>query len=290
MARNNERLFRESNQPFLKTGQDLPSISTRQICTPNAALEERVSGQKQSILREVQADRPFRVAGSMHNLSRHTSRRDLHPFLCTRIWWSYLGHGNTHPPRLLLHDLHQRQIELVVEDRSTGHLAQPPRPGNVVEMCVRHHDLCAAKLLSLHHRPNLDQVSTWIHHHRFARRLIAHDRAVALQRTYRKHLMNHRVLQDCKAKAQARRPALESKSRRGNYFFAGTVCVVFSPLRTLWSLVFASSTVRPMEVTMKSTALQVVSFVRRLAAPRGPKAVCDPCPPKAPARSALLPC
>ena len=40
--------------------------------------------------------------------------------------------------------------------------------------------------------------------------------------------------------------------------------------------------VRPMEVSMKMIADQVVSLVRRLAAPRGPKAVvCDPSwPPK----------
>ena len=41
---------------------------------------------------------------------------------------------------------------------------------------------------------------------------------------------------------------------------------------------------------MKMIADQVVSLVSRLAAPRGPNAVCEPWPPKAPARSALLPC
>src|SRR3984957_8011669 len=44
------------------------------------------------------------------------------------------------------------------------------------------------------------------------------------------------------------------------------------------------------EVTMNSAAAHPVIFVRRLAAARGPKAVCDPWPPKVPARSALLPC
>ena len=48
--------------------------------------------------------------------------------------------------------------------------------------------------------------------------------------------------------------------------------------------------VRAMDVSMNMMADQVVSRVRRFAAPRGPKAVCDPWPPKAPARSADLPC
>src|ERR1035437_5055483 len=45
-----------------------------------------------------------------------------------------------------------------------------------------------------------------------------------------------------------------------------------------------------MEVSMKMIADQVVSRVSTLAAARGPKAVCEPWPPKAPARSAERPC
>jgi len=41
--------------------------------------------------------------------------------------------------------------------------------------------------------------------------------------------------------------------------------------------------------SMNMTAHQVVAFERTLAAPRGPKAVWLPAPPKAPARSAALP-
>ena len=43
------------------------------------------------------------------------------------------------------------------------------------------------------------------------------------------------------------------------------------------------------EVIMKRTAAHVVALVRTVAAPRGPKAVCEPIPPKAAATSALLP-
>ena len=43
------------------------------------------------------------------------------------------------------------------------------------------------------------------------------------------------------------------------------------------------------EVTMKSAAATVVAFDKTVAVPRGPKTVCDPMPPKAPARSAAFP-
>ena len=43
------------------------------------------------------------------------------------------------------------------------------------------------------------------------------------------------------------------------------------------------------EVTMNSTADTVVAFDNSVAEPRGPKAVCEPIPPKAPAKSAAFP-
>ena len=43
------------------------------------------------------------------------------------------------------------------------------------------------------------------------------------------------------------------------------------------------------EVTMNTAAAMVVAFERTVAEPRGPKAVCDPIPPNAPAKSAALP-
>ena len=43
------------------------------------------------------------------------------------------------------------------------------------------------------------------------------------------------------------------------------------------------------DVIMKTTADAVVAFESSVAEPRGPKAVCEPMPPKAPARSAAFP-
>jgi len=43
------------------------------------------------------------------------------------------------------------------------------------------------------------------------------------------------------------------------------------------------------DVSMNTAAAIVVALERTVADPRGPKAVCDPMPPNAPARSAALP-
>ena len=44
-----------------------------------------------------------------------------------------------------------------------------------------------------------------------------------------------------------------------------------------------------MDVTMNTMAEIVVAFESKVAEPRGPKAVCEPMPPNAPAKSAALP-
>jgi len=43
------------------------------------------------------------------------------------------------------------------------------------------------------------------------------------------------------------------------------------------------------DVTIKATAEIVVAFDSSVAEPRGPKAVCEPMPPNAPAKSAAFP-
>jgi hypothetical protein len=76
----------------------------------------------------------------------------------------------------------------------------------------------------------------------------------------------------------------------GSYFFTGAVCEG-TPDRTERLVAERDiSTVSEIEVSIKMIADHVVSLVSRFAAPRGPKAVCEPCPPKAPARSEDLPC
>ena len=50
-----------------------------------------------------------------------------------------------------------------------------------------------------------------------------------------------------------------------------------------------ATTESEIDVSMKTIAEIVVAFESSVADPRGPKAVCEPMPPKAPARSAALP-
>ena len=75
---------------------------------------------------------------------------------------------------------------------------------------------------------------------------------------------------------------------------AGALVVVFEPCRSSTGAAdtpaFRVATMESeIDVSMKRIAEIVVAFDSSVADPRGPKAVCEPMPPKAPARSAALP-
>ena len=80
------------------------------------------------------------------------------------------------------------------------------------------------------------------------------------------------------------------KSPTKIYFFAGVDWLGTSDNTERLLLVRDITIVSAIEVSMKMIADHVVSRVNKFAAPRGPNAVCEPCPPNAPARSADLPC
>jgi len=73
--------------------------------------------------------------------------------------------------------------------------------------------------------------------------------------------------------------------------FAGAVLTAFWRSSTLPDAVaFRVARIASVsDVTMNAAAAMVVTLERTVADPRGPKAVCDPIPPNAPARSAALP-
>ncbi len=87
----------------------------------------------------------------------------------------------------------------------------------------------------------------------------------------------------------------------GNYFFAGAGAAGFGAAGAPWvcrrfnsgKLEAPDSRVatidKEIDVTMNKIAEIVVAFESSVAEPRGPNAVWEPCPPKAPAKSAALP-
>jgi hypothetical protein len=76
----------------------------------------------------------------------------------------------------------------------------------------------------------------------------------------------------------------------GGAVFAGAFFVVRSSNTDVPRPAFRVAMIESVnDVTIKATAEIVVAFDSSVAEPRGPKAVCEPMPPNAPAKSAAFP-
>src|SRR5580698_6524189 len=77
----------------------------------------------------------------------------------------------------------------------------------------------------------------------------------------------------------------------GGVVFAGADLVAFCRSKTLPELAAprVAKIASVSDVIIKIAAASVVAFESSVADPRGPKAVCDPIPPNAPAKSAAFP-
>src|ERR1700679_1275525 len=194
------------------------------------------------------------------------------------------------PSGLCIHHCDQWKISLVVNNGSAGDLLQTLGACNMVDVRMGYKDLLHRQLMFRKQQENPRNIISRVQHDGLMRHLIAKDGTVATKQPDREGFTNHRnsVLTP-KAEAQASSLRFADRSEL-RYFFAGVVWLGTSESTERLLLLCDSTTVSAIEVSMKMIAAQVVRRVSRLAAPRGPKAVCEPCPPKAPARSADLPC
>ncbi len=74
-----------------------------------------------------------------------------------------------------------------------------------------------------------------------------------------------------------------------DFFVGADFCCTSSSTVVARPALFDAKTDSESDVTMNSTAEIVVARESKVAEPRGPKAVCDPIPPNAPAKSAAFP-
>jgi len=184
----------------------------------------------------------------------------------------------------------------------------------VVDVSVRDDDLLYLQMMLLDEREDLVKAVSGVDDDRFTARLIADHRTIALQGPDWKDLVNHEdILVDTAVPLAVATMEARKKPSRGESFrcrqsyFAGAGCaggcagaagcdVVCDPFmfdktdpEVVAALRRTAKIESVMEVSINSTADHVVALERAVAAPRGPKAVWLPMPPKAAAMSPLLP-
>lgn len=107
------------------------------------------------------------------------------------VGWSDLGSGDAEPASLLVHDLDQREVELVVEDGSSGEAFELLGSGDVVDVSVGDDDLLEGELVFGQRGDDAGDVVSGIDDDGFAGGLIPEDGAVALKRADNQNFVDH---------------------------------------------------------------------------------------------------
>ena len=90
------------------------------------------------------------------------------------------GSSHADPCGLQVEHLEQGIIILVQQNRSSRSRTQPHRAPHMVDMRMRDNDLLHLQIMLSQQRQDVLNIVARIDHHRFARALVANDRAIAL--------------------------------------------------------------------------------------------------------------
>ncbi len=170
---------------------ELLRIAAGKIGTSYGAGEEGISGEQESLLGKVKADAAFSVTGSVENRAGESCDRDELAIFEFGVGRSDFGRGNAEPSSLDVHHLYQRQVVLVVEDRSSGEFFEVLGSGDVIDVSVGDDDLLYGELMLGKGADDAGDVVAGIDHDGFAGDFVAEDGAVALERADDEDFVDH---------------------------------------------------------------------------------------------------
>ena len=170
---------------------DLPGVAAGQIGAADTAGKERIAGNEQALRLRVEAAGALRVAGSKN----HPQRKARQPHHLSvgqfAVWRMHLGRLQSHPSSLRIHAVQEIKIGRMQQHRRAGQLAQSGRRAGVVQMRMGEQDLLEGQPQIGQPLRDAPSLVTRIDDNRLAALLIAHQRAIGLQRAGRKAFQDH---------------------------------------------------------------------------------------------------
>ena len=137
---------------------------------------------RMSMRGQVKAEAALGVARRVQHIGTESADRNgIAVIVEAGVGLGNLRRGDAEPAGLQVHHAHQRQIELIVENRRAGDGFELLRPGDVVDVRVRDDDLFDREVVARKHGEDARNVAARIDDDGLARGLIAKDGAVALQ-------------------------------------------------------------------------------------------------------------
>jgi len=311
VAGNDDGIVGKGKQFVVQGPDNLLERTARQVGPADASRKQRIAGDQFFLHWKIKADASFGMAWSEKHIRRERAGPDRIGLSDALINLHFARRRHADPCGLDIEHLEQTVIVLIEQNWRAGCGPQFHGAAHVVDVRVGDYDLLYLQVVLSNQRENALDFIAGIDDHGFARGLVPNNGAVALQRADGKDFVDHddQLL-------VAGRPSLAgrvamcgqtTKDERPRTYFCGTGAggvaggaagftgcdlagAALTPCNTefvpLWREAKTESVI---EVTINMTADHVVARDKAVAAPRGPKAVWLPMPPKAAAMSPLLP-
>ena len=162
-------------------GEELLCIPAGEVSATDGAGEESVSRQKESVVREVEADRALRVAGRVEDGAGEAGDGDDLAIVESVVGWVDGWDGYVEPPSLNVHHFYERQVVLVVKNGGPSEPLEAVGASDVVDVGVGDDDLLDREFVFGEKSQNARDVVAWVDDDGFVGGFVAEDGAVALE-------------------------------------------------------------------------------------------------------------
>lgn len=132
---------------------------------------------------EIEAGTAFGVAGSVEYGGVDAGNVKGELVSEVGVGWRDLRGGDAEPSCLYVHELDQREIELVIEDGCPGDAFELLGAGDVIDVGVGDDDLFDGEVMAGKDGEDAGDIVAWVYDDGLAGGLVAEDGAVALERS-----------------------------------------------------------------------------------------------------------
>jgi hypothetical protein len=182
MARDDQRIFRQRQQPGVKRTEECLGVATGQVSAAHRAGKQCVAGQEQFLLREVETDASRSVTGRVDDLCLDAGDSRGRVIFGTLVQLDLLRRRDAEPAGLHVQHGEQGQVGLMKEHRRSGDALQLRGPANVIDMGVGHDYLSQREVVTGKPCQDVGDLVARINHHGLCRVEVCQQGAVAVER------------------------------------------------------------------------------------------------------------
>lgn len=191
MSGNDGYRIGQSKKVLVDGGEEFAGVASGEVGAADGAGEEGVSGEEEGLLREVEADATFGVAGGVEDGAGEAGDGDDLAVVEGVVGGKDFGGRDAEPAGLDVHHVDQGEIKLVVENGCASEFFKALGSSDVVDVGMGDDDLFEGKVMLLEQLDDAGDVVAGIDDNGFMGAFVAKDGTVALEGANNEDFVDH---------------------------------------------------------------------------------------------------